>query len=152
LYKGKEVPLKTTIMEKLMIDEEMKKLAIECLEYANGYFATLERGLTHQTRFNNDLRYNMAVICVEKYFVSLLACYELPASHHMPLALYKEAKEVEPELTDSMKETCKLVGKFEAICSIDGFGYKTPTDNDIEGMIVGMREIKALVEKRVGNI
>lgn len=139
-------------MDKLVADDEMKKLAIECLGYANGYLGTLERGLANPKRFNNDLRYNMAVMCIEKYFVGLLACYDCNAQHHMPQALLREAKPFEPELTDSMKQTCILVGKFEAICSLDGFGYRTPTDEEILQMVSGLAEIKALVEKRVASL
>ncbi len=139
-------------MEKVMLDDEMKRVAIGCLEYANGYFATLERGLTQSQRFNNDLRYNLAVMCVEKYFVALLACYDQNAAHHMPQALFKEAQMVEPELTDTMKQTCILTGKFEAICSLDGFGYRSPSDEEIASMVNGLREIKALVDKRVEEI
>ena len=135
-----------------MIDEEMKKQAIECLSYANGYFSTLESGLEKEIRFNNDLRYNLAVMCVEKYFVSLLSCYNTNASHHMPIALFKEAQHYEDQLTESIKQTCIYVGKFEAICSLDDFGYKTPTDDDISIMIAGMREIKNLVDKRVQEL
>ncbi|MBN2744428.1 MAG: hypothetical protein JXR39_11090 [Marinilabiliaceae bacterium] len=139
-------------METLTTDLEMKKLATDCIEYANGYYMALLRGLTSSKRFNNDLRYNMAVMCVEKYFVGLLASYDQHAEHHMPQALFNEAKAVEPELTDTMKQTCILVGKFEAICSLEGFGYRTPTDADIEQMITGIGEIKALVEKRINSL
>jgi hypothetical protein len=89
---------------------------------------------------------------IEKYFVALLTRYDWNASHHMPVALYKEALPFETELTDEMKKTAILVGKFEAICSVDGFGYRTPTTEDLEKMTAGINEIKQLVEKRIAEI
>lgn len=134
-------------------DAEMKAQALSCLNYANGFFQTLQKSLSKtDSRFDNDLLYNFAVMSLEKYFVALLARYDWNATHHMPLGLYKEAADFEPELTDSMKQTAILVGKFEAICSLDGFGYRTPTLADLQQMSAGIQEIKTLVEKRMAEI
>ena len=70
----------------------------------------------------------------------------------MPVALYKEAEEFENELTESMKMTSILVGKFEGICSLEGFGYRTPEIEELTEMVKGMTEIKALVEKRLSEV
>jgi hypothetical protein len=81
-----------------------------------------------------------------------MARYDWHASHHMPIALYKEALEFDPELTESMKKTSILVGKFEAICSLEGFGYRTPSTEELHAMATGIQEIKELVEKRAKEI
>ncbi|MEI8087765.1 MAG: hypothetical protein WCG93_16260 [Paludibacter sp.] len=134
-------------------DEDMRKHAISCLQYANGFYSTLRSSLDNKnSRFDNDLRYNLAVICLEKYFVSLMARYDWNATHHMPIALYKEALTFDSELTESMKKTAILAGKFEAICSLEGFGYRTPSTEDLESMAIGIKDIKELVEKRVAEI
>lgn len=134
-------------------DKDMQKLAIDSLKYANGFFSTFSKSLNKEnSRFDNDMLYQFAVICVEKYFVGLLARYDWMATHHMPIALYKEALEFETELTDSMKKTAILVGKFEAICSIEDFGYRTPTTEDLISMESGIQEIKKLVERRVAEM
>ncbi|MFT3752061.1 MAG: hypothetical protein QM800_04030 [Paludibacter sp.] len=141
-------------MSKTIIpDDEMKAIALSSLHYANGFFSTLQKSLANKSsRFDNDLLYNFAVMCTEKYFVALLARYDWNATHHMPVALYKEALTFEPELTDSMKQTAIIVGKFEAICSVEDFGYRTPTTEDLEKMAAGIEEIKLLVEKRMQEI
>ena len=134
-------------------DEDMRKQALSCLHYANGFFAALRSSVENpNSRFDNDLRYNLAVVCVEKYFVALLARYDWNASHHMPVALYREALTFDTQLPESMKKTTILVGKFEAICSLEDFGYRTPTNEDLAAMVVGIQEIKEWVEKRVGEI
>jgi len=134
-------------------DEDMRKHAISCLQYANGFYSTLRSSLDNKnSRFDNDLRYNLAVICIEKYFVSLMARYDWNATHHMPIALYKEALTLDNGLTESMKKTAILAGKFEAICSLEGFGYRTPSTDDLESMAQGILEIKTWVEKRVAEI
>lgn len=134
-------------------DAEMKAQALSCLQYANGFYQTFQRSLNKpDSRFDNDLLYNFAVMSVEKYFVALLARYDWNGTHHMPLGLYKEAADFEPELTESMKQTAILVGKFEAICSLDGFGYRTPNTEDLRQMVTGIEEIKQLVEKRLAEI
>ena len=134
-------------------DDEMRTLAISSLQYANGFYKTLSNSInSEKSRFDNDMLYNLAVIAVEKYFVALMARYDWNATHHMPIALYKEALEFEPKLTDNMKQTAILVGKFEAICSLEGFGYRTPTNEDLEAMTGGIKEIKELVEQRIAEI
>jgi len=134
-------------------DAEMQNLAISSLKYANGYFSTFTNSLKKESsRFDNDLLYQMAIMSVEKYFVALLARYDWAATHHMPIAMYKEALRFETELTDSMKQTAILVGKFEAICSIDAFGYKMPGKSDLIAMNNGIQEIKELVEKRINEL
>jgi hypothetical protein len=134
-------------------NDEMKAQALSSLEYANSYFRTFQRCLASDNqRFDNDLLYNFAVMSLEKYFVALLARYDWNATHHMPLGLYKDAEPLEPELTENMKKTVILVGKFEAICSLDGFGYRTPKPEDLRAMEPGILEVKELVERRLGEI
>lgn len=141
------------ITEKIIPDKEMIELAKSSLRYANGYFSTFSKSLENEnSRFNNDLLYQMAIMSVEKYFVALLARYDWAATHHMPVAMYKEALDFEPELTPEMKQTTIMVGKFEGICSVDGFGYRTPTKEDLDFMKNGIQKIKLLVEKRLGEI
>jgi hypothetical protein len=144
--------LKTLTMKKPNIDHDFAELARTNLDQANKYFETLERSLTNTSRFKNDLLYSMTLMTMEKYFVSLMACYEELPSHHVPLGLYREAEHLETELTPTMKQTCILTGKFEGICSLEDFGYRTPANEDLQQMIEGMKEIKLLVEKRVGTI
>ncbi len=137
----------------MVTEQEMHQLAFSSLKYANGYFKALQNSIEGgKTKFNNELLYQMAVLCFEKYLVGLLARYEWPATHHMPTALFKEAKEFDPLLTDEMKDTAILVGKFESICAFDSFGYKTPTKDDLKQMLNGIRQIKKVVEKRIKEI
>lgn len=147
------ITLPKTNPVEIIPDKEMKALALSSLKYADGYFNTFQKSLSSEhSRFNNDLLYQLAVMSVEKYFISLLARYDWNATHHMPIAMYKEALTFEPELTDEMKQTSILVGKFEAICSIDGFGYRQPTITDLHAMKNGIQNIKQLVEKRLAEI
>lgn len=134
-------------------DAEMFELAISSLKYANGYFSTFSKSVSKEnSRFDVDLLYQMAVMSLEKYYIALLARYDWNATHHMPIAMYHEAQTFEPELTDEMKMTSILVGKFEAICSLDGFGYRQPTKADLVAMKEGIIDIKQLVEKRLAEI
>ncbi|MDD3078362.1 MAG: hypothetical protein PHH37_04540 [Paludibacter sp.] len=134
-------------------DEEMLELAKSSLQYANGYFSTFRKSVgSESTRFDNDLLYQLAVMSLEKYFVALLARYDWMPSHHMPVAMYKEALEFESELTSEMKETAILVGKFEAICSLESFGYRMPSKTDLVAMSKGIEDIKTLVEKRIAEV
>ena len=134
-------------------DAEMRVQAFASLSYANGFFKTFQNSLdAKNSRFNHDLLYNFAVISLENYFVALLASYDWNATHHMPIALFKEALPFETGLTDKMKQTSILVGKFEAICSLDGFGYRTPKFEELQQMESGILDIKILVEKRLSEI
>lgn len=134
-------------------EEEMLELAKSSLKYANGYYSTFSKSVEKEnSRFGVDLLYQMAVMCVEKYFVALLARYDWNATHHMPVAMFKETLQFEPELPESMKKTCILVGKFEAICSVDGFGYRQPSHDDLKAMNEGIKAIKELVENRINEV
>jgi len=134
-------------------EEEMRAVAFSSLRYANGFFQTFQKSMaSKKNRFDRDLLYNFAVLSLEKYFVALLARYDWNATHHMPVALFREALTFDAELTDGMKQTAILVGKFEAICSLDGFGYHTPAMEELQQMVTGISEIKLLVEKRLTEI
>ena len=134
-------------------DPEMRLHSLSTLQYANGFFSAFQKSLNNKnSRFDNDLLYDFAVLSHEKYFVALMARYDWNATHHMPLALYKEALTFVPEMPDSMKQTAILVGKFEAICSLEGFGYRTPNNDDLVAMTNGIKEIKELVEEKIAEI
>ena len=113
------------------------------------YLNTLSKTLERKSRFDNDLLYSISTMYCEKLFVALLSHYDEMAEHHMPVALYKQAKEFEPELTPAMQDTVRLVNRFESICSLDGFGYKTPTDEELQKIIIGLQTIHVVVKKRV---
>jgi hypothetical protein len=136
-----------------MSDINMHQLAFSSLEYANGYLKVFQHGVeSEKPRFNNELLYQMAVMCLEKYLVGLLARYDWPATHHMPLALFKEAKEFDPLLTDEMKQTAILVGKFESICVLEGSGYTMPSKEELRLMLSGIKRIKKVVDQRMKEI
>ncbi len=121
----------------------MKTLAKESFEYADSYLKTIETIFNNpERRFDNDLLYNMVAICFEKYMIAWLACHDMIATSHLPLMLYRELKPFEPELSESIKQTAIFIGSFEGICSIDDFGYKTPTNSDIVRIIAGLQEVK----------
>jgi hypothetical protein len=129
----------------------LKDNTLALFQEGEKYLVTLSKTLERKSRFNNDLLYSITVMCCEKLFVALLSHYDEMADHHMPVALYKQAHEVEPELTSAMQETCRLINRFESICSLDGFGYKTPTDDELKRMILGLQKICDLVQKRIKN-
>ncbi|MDP4207924.1 MAG: hypothetical protein Q8928_03815 [Bacteroidota bacterium] len=115
---------------------------------ATGYLKTLERSLVKQSRFNNDLLYNIISLCTEKLFVSLLASYGINATHHTPMALFNEAHKIK-SLPEDFRTTVKLINKFESICSFDAFGYKTPSNEEIQKMIAGLLQIHQYVSTSV---
>jgi hypothetical protein len=120
--------------------------ATSTFDEALKYILTLEKSLERKSRFNNDLLYNMVAMSFEKLFVSFLARHNINAMHHTPMALYKEANKVTP-LPEYMKETAKLLTQFESICSFDGFGYKTPTPDELERMIFGLIAIREYMKQ-----
>lgn len=131
----------------IMHDEKLMSIAV--YEEATKYLNTLKRSIEKPSKFSNDLRYGICVMCFEKLFVAYTAHLGFMAEHHMPIALYKEAASLDKEFPVEFKETAKLVGKFESICSLDGFGYKTPTDEEIRNMIVGMIEIDNYISSKI---
>jgi len=147
------ITMEATDYRNLIPDEEMKQLAFSSLQYANSYYSTFHKSMgREEARFDNEMLYQLAIMSVEKYFVALLARYDWSATHHMPVSMYKEALTFEPNLTDDMKKTCIQVGKFEGICSIDGFGYRIPSRGELHEMDKGIEDIKNLVEKRLSEI
>jgi hypothetical protein len=121
--------------------EAMIEQAVTTYSEALKYISTLEKGLDQKSRFSNDLLYNIVTMSFEKLFVAYLASFNINATHHTPLALFNEANDINP-LPEYMKDTAILISKFESICSFDGFGYKTPSDNEIKIMILGLIAIR----------
>lgn len=139
-------------MEPATIDHHYLDLAAITLKEANRFYDILQGSINQPSRFNNDLKYSMTLMTLEKYFVALMACYEELPTHHIPLGLFREAEQFEPDLTPSIKQTCILTGKFEGVCSLEDFGYRTPANKELKEMFEGIKEIKALVEKRVEQV
>lgn len=124
----------------------MNELANESLHYASSYLKTVHasRNATIR-RFDNDLLYNLIAVCFEKFMVALLAHHDIIPNSHLPILLYNEAKAHETTLSDSIRHTAKLIGSYESICSIDGFGYHTPDDTAIDQMVKGLEELQEVV-------
>lgn len=126
--------------------QELEKQALSTFVEAAGFMKTLERFLAQKSKFNNDLLYGMAAMTFEKLLVSLLANNKIHALHHTPMALFKEASNVKT-MPETFKSTARLLMQFESICSFDGFGYKTPTNEQLKELIMGLMLIRDFVEK-----
>ena len=126
-------------------EEHAKKIFAE----ATGIMKPLERHLTISSRFDNNLLFNLSVMSFEKMFVALLAYYEIEALNHTPLALFKEAHDIDQGLTEEMKQTTRLIASHESICSLDDKGYTTPTDEELRQIITGLLEIYSFIAKRI---
>jgi hypothetical protein len=130
-----------------LLDEET--VARTTYAEACKYLATLKRSLDRTSRFTPALRYNICVLCFEKLFVAYIAHLGEMAEHHVPLALFSEAARLDPGLPATFKDIARAVGRFESICSLDGFGYQTPTDEDIRNMTCGLIEINSYIEQKL---
>lgn len=132
------------------MENDMQKEVAECMEYAESYLKSARSIFsTDARRFDNDLLYNLISICFERFMVGLLAHHDWIATSHLPLMLYREALKYEPELGESIRKTAILIGSFEGICSIEDFGYKTPTDEQTEKMIEGLEEVHQFILARI---
>ncbi|MFA6872583.1 MAG: hypothetical protein WCQ86_01165 [Bacteroidaceae bacterium] len=116
---------------------------------ATGFMKPLERHLATPSRFDNNLLFNLSVLSFEKMFVALLAYYEIEALNHTPLALFKEAHDIDQGLTEEMKQTTRLIAAHESICSLDDKGYTIPTDEELRQIITGLLEIYSFIAKRI---
>lgn len=116
---------------------------------AKGFMKPLKGHLIKKSRFDNVLLFNLSVLSFEKMFVALMAYYEVEALNHTPLALFKEARDIDNGLTDEMKLTAKLIASHESICSLDDKGYITPTDEELRKIIKGLVLISDFIAKRI---
>ncbi len=133
-------------------EKAMEQDSKEALRYGVNYLRSAASAFTAAPRrFDNDLIYNIISISFEQLMVGLLAHHDWIASSHLPLMLYREALPFEPEMGDSIKQTAILIGSFEGICSIEDFGYKTPTDEQIAKMIEGLEELERFIAERVSE-
>ncbi len=108
----------------------------------------LEKTLKHESKFNNELLYQMSAMCFEKLFVALLAYHGRNATHHTPYALVREVETFIP-IPQNVSDTAKFIGSFESICSLSGFGYKMPDNNELHKIITGLVDCHAFVEKNL---
>ncbi len=136
--------------EKIKKSEMAMELeAQQSLDYGRSYLRSARSAIASAPRrFDNDLIYNIISISFEQFMVGLLALNEWIASSHLPLMLYREALEFEPNMGEDIKQTAILIGSFEGICSIDDFGYRTPTDEQLERMIVGLEGLQQFIATR----
>ncbi len=132
-----------------MIMHDEATLAVAAYDEGKKYLKTLSGTLDKKSKFTNDLLYGMSVMCFEKLFVAYTAHLGFMAEHHMPMALYNEAKSLDKDFPVEYRETAKLMSQFESICSMDGFGYKTPTEEQLTEMIKGLVEIDSYIGPRI---
>lgn len=133
-------------------EKAMEQDAAEALKYGANYLKSAKATSTATPRkFDNDLIYNIISISFEQLMVGLLAHHEWIASSHLPLMLYREALPFEPDMGESIKQTAILIGSFEGICSIDDFGYRTPSDEQLAKMIEGLEELDHFIATRVSD-
>jgi hypothetical protein len=126
------------------MDDYLKGQSHAMYAEALGYLKTLENKLNKKSKFNNELLYHIVTLCTEKLFMTILMHHNLNATHHTPLALFKEADKIH-KLPLSFKETAILIGKYESICLVDAFGYKIPDEDELLKMINGLVKISAYV-------
>ena len=131
--------------------DSLTELAKSTFVEANGYLRILENSLKRKSRFTNDLLYNIVSLCTEKLFMAMLSHFHVNATHHTPMALYNEANKIQ-KLPEEFRDTIRLISKFESICMFDAFGYKTPTDAEIETMANGLVTIKNYVDGTLHGI
>jgi len=132
-------------------DEEytMEELSSNLLEEGLGYMKTLKRYLTKPSRFDDELLFNMTVICYEKFLTALITHYnEMPLSHE-PSALFEEAQKQDGGLTKEMGETMNQIKSHESICSFENKGYKVPTSKKLKEIISGLIPIEQYISKKV---
>jgi hypothetical protein len=122
-------------------NKEGQQMALAIYSEAAKYLNTLKKSLTRPSKFNRELRYGICVMCFEKLLVAHIMHFGVMAEHHVPLALYNEATKLDPDFPVRFKATAQLIGKFESICSLEGFGYRKADEKDIHDMISGMVEI-----------
>ncbi len=133
-------------------EKVMEQEAAKSLSYGVNYLKSAKSTFYAPSRkFDNDLLYNIISISFEQLMVGLLAHHDWIASSHLPLMLYREALDFEPKMGDEIKQVAILIGSFEGICSIEDFGYKTPTDEQIERMIKGLEVVEAFIAERVSG-
>jgi len=113
---------------------------------AMGFLKTLERSLEYKSRFSNELLYQISAMSFEKLFVALMAFHGINATHHTPLALIREAEHL-VSIPQHISETAKLIGSFESICSMSGFGYRIPNDEQLHDIITGLIVCRDFVNK-----
>lgn len=136
---------------KIKLIDEMRLNAISMFKFSEGYYNFLVNSLLQNSKFGNDVLYGVISICFERLMVSLMSSYnELPISH-TPVMLFKYARNIESRLSDEMFNTTKLISSFESICSLDGFGYRTPSNKEIRKMIIGLKPLYKLVSNRINQ-
>jgi len=108
---------------------------------ALGYMKTLENRLVKKSKFTDEILMGMVVMALEKLYLALLSNHGLIGAHHTPVAMLNEAKAV-VEIPESIEATTKKIAKFESICSLDGFGYKIPAEDELLEIIQGLVEFK----------
>lgn len=134
-------------LEEFTWDEQARNL----LEEGEGYLKTLEKYLHKPSRFDDELLFNMTVLCFEKLLVALQAHYEEMPQNHVPLALFKDAQTLDGGLTPEMEKTMKRIQSHESICSFENKGYKVPDSNELKEIISGLVVIKDYVSKRINE-
>jgi len=128
----------------------LQQQATEMYAEAKGFLRSLNSVREGKSKFNEDLLYNISVMCIEKLFMTYLSQKKVVAIHHTPMALLNDAQEIEP-FPEPIVQMTKMMSRFESICSLDGFGYITPTKEEIKEMVNGLFMLNDFILNRLGD-
>lgn len=128
----------------------LQKQATEMYADAKGFLKSVQSVKEGKSKFNADLLYNISVMCLEKLYMTYLSQKKVVAIHHTPMSLLNDAKSVEP-FPENIIAVTKLISRFESICSLDGFGYKTPSNEEIITIVNGLFELNDFILDRLGE-
>jgi len=108
---------------------------------ALGYMKSLESRLEKRSKFSDEVLVGIAVMALQKLYLSILAHYGIVGSYHRFAAMLKDVTSV-VEIPEKVQLMTKKVSKFESMCTIEKHGNRAPREDEFVEIINGLLEFR----------
>ncbi len=106
------------------------------------------KGVKNRKKFNGEALYNILGMAIEKHFMALFLYKNyMPEGHTLNNLLSAATNFISLDM--ELIKDLAFMDSFQAICSVDDFIIKEPTDEEIEKMIDIAGKVKKCIQEEI---
>jgi HEPN domain-containing protein len=113
---------------------------------ADSYYNSARRAFYKDTKFTEELVFNILTMSIEKYLVGLLMSKGIMPMNHVIKYLLKETEE-HFKLDKIIQKHLSKVDDYLYICSLDDFTKKVPSKEELENILAAVEQLKAFTHE-----
>jgi HEPN domain-containing protein len=111
---------------------------------ADSYFNSAKKAYIKDSKFSDELVFNILSMSIEKFLVGLLMSKGIMPANHVIKHLLNETEE-HFKISKVVQKTLSTVDDYLYICSMDSFTSKVPTKEEMANLLAATEKLKVFV-------